>query len=519
LPAKQKEKTTMNPLNHLPALLAAGLLFQCSVYAGTGEASAAKTEPTPKETLAQPSWKLGDPIQFLDGKLVFDVQERLRVELRNNTFDFADSVNGPQDDTFLLQRFRAGALYKPLNWLKFYGSGQDSRELFSEDRPNTPFIFASEGDNTFNLREAWTEIGDLANFPVSGKVGRQALSYGDERLIGAFDWNNFGRTFDAAKLTIQATQKLSIDLFASSVVHMEGYEPTDGDHDWEFNESDFDDDVFAGVYATDKSGLISFQQTELYFLYRNKTGNGPNYQLTPTSANTFAYDLDQETYTVGGRIKSTSPGRLKGFDYEADFAYQFGTFALPATGAGGRGLQNGLAQSAFAAHVAGGYNWELAPWTPRLGLDYSVASGDSDPTDAKSQSFSNLFPTNHKFYGYMDAFAWKNIHNPSINLTLKPDSKITLRIDHHAFFLYTNEDAWYRANAVTAVRPLNAAARNASTFIGQETDFTVTYAHTKWHSILLGYSHFWAGDYVRQTSATRAQDGADFFYLQSTLKF
>ncbi|MDD5260973.1 MAG: alginate export family protein [Methylacidiphilales bacterium] len=503
----------MNVKHQLLALCAtAGFLLNPVLNADT------TTEPTPKEILSQPTWKLGEPIQFMDGKLVFDAQERLRMEMRNNTFDFNDSMKSPQDDTFLLQRVRLGILYKPAEWLKFYASGQDSREVFS-NRPNTPFVLGSEGDNTFNLREGNVEIGNLQNFPLSAKIGRQVLSYGDERLIGGFDWNNFGRTFDAAKITVQATQKLSIDIFAASVVEMEGYQPLQGDHTWQFNNSDPSHDKLIGVYATDKNGLVSFQQTEAYFLYRGKDGNDPNYKLTPSAADNFSYDVDQEVYCVGGRVKSTSPGHLKGFDYEGDFAYEFGTGGLPATGKGGRGLENGLTLSAFAAHAAAGYNWELAPWTPRLGLDYAVASGDSNPNDGKSESFMNLFPTNHKFYGYMDTFAWKNMHDPSINLTLKPNSKITLRLEQHVFFLYTNEDAWYRANAVTTVRTLNAAARNASTYVGQESDVTATYAYSKWLNFLVGYSHFWAGDYVRQTSPTRAQDDAEFLYVQTTLKF
>jgi len=37
-------------------------------------------------------------------------------------------------------------------------------------------------------------------YQASLKIGRQELIYGDERLIGAFGWNNIGRVFDAAKL-------------------------------------------------------------------------------------------------------------------------------------------------------------------------------------------------------------------------------------------------------------------------------------------------------------------------------
>jgi len=32
---------------------------------------------------------------------------------------------------------------------------------------------------------------------ANATIGRQTLAYGDERLIGTSDWNNFGRTFDA----------------------------------------------------------------------------------------------------------------------------------------------------------------------------------------------------------------------------------------------------------------------------------------------------------------------------------
>ncbi|NJL18794.1 MAG: alginate export family protein [Bdellovibrionaceae bacterium] len=481
--------------------------------------SPARTTPEAKLKESCFDWRPGDPMKFSDGRLIFDVQNRLRMELRNNTFDFNDSINGAQDDTFLLQRFRIGAQFKPLDWLAFYASGQDARELFSEDRPDTPFVFASEGDDTFDLREAFVEVGNLAEFPLSARIGRQAVNFGDERLVGSFDWNNFGRTFDMAKLTFQATRKFSIDVFVGSVVYVEGYEPGDGDHVWEFNESKPEDDLFYGLYATDKNGWLGFQQTELYFLGRIKNSNPPFYTRGTAPGSGFSYDLEQDTYTIGFRVKSTSTSQLKGFDYEANFAYQFGNGSLPATGAGGRGLQNGLDLSAFAAQAALGYNLESVPWSPRIGIDYAVATGDEDPADGTSQSFMNLFPTNHKFYGEMDTTAWKNIHNPSINLTLKPNTQITLKAAYHWFFLHTNEDAWYRANAVAVNQPVSAAARNAGSFVGSELDLTGSYAFTKWLSFQAGYAHFFSGDYLQEARPAGNGDDADFFYLQSVVKF
>lgn len=54
-----------------------------------------------------------NPLAFLDGKLVLDVQERLRLEERSNNFDFNAAGNATTDDLFLLQRFRLGLLVKP----------------------------------------------------------------------------------------------------------------------------------------------------------------------------------------------------------------------------------------------------------------------------------------------------------------------------------------------------------------------------------------------------------------------
>jgi hypothetical protein len=120
----------------------------------------------------------------------------------------------------------------------------------------------------------------------------------------------------------------------------------------------------------------------------------------------------------------------------------------------------------------------------------------------------------------MDFFAWKNVHNPALSLKLTPYQNpkaawraFTIQLDGHAFWLYTNDDYWYRANAVTRVRALN---RNADSFVGEEVDLTLAYAPWKFLKLQAGFSHFFAGDYVRQTGA--ASD-ANFGYLQATVTF
>jgi hypothetical protein len=125
-----------------------------------------------------------NPLSFFDGKLTFDIEEKMRAEVRENNFDFNSDLNSLTDDSWLLQRARLGLLYKPTPWLRIYAQGQDVREIDS-DRPNVIGQLGAEGDDTFDLLEGWLDIGDPT--ALSFRAGRQKLSFGDQRLVGP--WN------------------------------------------------------------------------------------------------------------------------------------------------------------------------------------------------------------------------------------------------------------------------------------------------------------------------------------------
>ncbi|MBA3651470.1 MAG: alginate export family protein [Chthoniobacterales bacterium] len=131
--------------------------------------------------------------------MIFDLEERIRAESRENNRDFDSSAHDDNDDSWLLNRFRLGLAFRPVTWLKLYGQTQDSREAFS-DRANVPGIRGAEGDDIFDLRQAYISLGDIKRFPLLLTVGRQAISYGDNRLVADSKWGNFGRTFDAIRL-------------------------------------------------------------------------------------------------------------------------------------------------------------------------------------------------------------------------------------------------------------------------------------------------------------------------------
>ena len=357
---------------------------------------------------------------------------------------------------------------KPADWLTFYVQGQDAREIAS-DRADIPGLLGAEGDNPFDLRQLYVEIGDAKVSPLSLKVGRQVLLYGDQRLIGPLEWSNISRTFDAVKLRYTGKDGLWVDAFISSVVVIDRFGMDDSDKD----------SLLSGLYA--HIPTLGIQDTELYALYFDDTNRNDHF------------------LTLGTHWKSM-PGKLGPWDYETEFVVQTGT-------AGGRDL------SAFASYVEAGYTFQQQPWKPRLGLEYSYASGDGNAADGKQGAFQNLFPTNHLHYGLMDAFSWSNIHDIALHLSAKPGAKLTTSLDFHLFWLDDTADTWRRANATTAVRPANAAASN---YAGSELDVLVTYAASSHLTLTAGYSHFFAGDYL---SDTGTGSDADFVYLMTGIKF
>ena len=472
-------------------------LLTAAVLAGLSAAShAGPPAPPPPKPIEQPL------LSFCDGMVVFDVQERARWEIRENNFDFNDNVRSLTDDNWVLQRFRIGMMIKPTNWLKLYVQGQDSREWLS-DRPDIPGVLAAEGDDPFDLRQAYIEIGNTKEIPWGVKVGRQVLSYGDERLIGAFDWNNIGRTFDAVKLSYK-TPTWWVDAFASTVVtpHREGYNQSDF---YNGNETEREQ-VFSGVYFS--TTALEFQTTDLYALHLHEeqvftSSNFLTFGLRIKSKPGYFADQEPAGYSKDGKTV-VAPAVIKpiGFDYDAELAFQTGEV-------------RDLDLTAFAAHAGVGYTFDTS-WLPRLGLAYNYGSGDGDPTDSDIETFQNLFPTNHKFYGQMDVFSWQNMHDLEVSFKFSPAKKINVKAEYHAFWLASTDDVWYRANGTTAVRPLNAAARSASNYAGSEVDLTIQYAATKWLALEAGYSHFFAGDYLADTGAS---DDADFGYVQATITF
>jgi len=433
---------------------------------------------------------------LLNGTVSFDLYERVRWEDRNNNYDFDSSKRALTDDNWFLTRFRFGMKWQPTNWFTFYVQGQDAREFLS-DRADIPGVSGAEGNDSFDLRQAYIELRGSERFPFVLKAGRQTMEYGDERLIGRSTWNNFGRTFDAVRFSYEPP-KWRIDAFISSVVVVRRGDLDQSDL---FNGNGNDrQQIFSGLYTTRETAFGSLDLYALWLSQANSNNSNTQGNLPSTRPLGDIPDAQHTSFgTFGGRLRG-EPQKEHGFEWEIEGAYQ-------------NGEVRDLTLSAFAVHAGLGYNFDTV-WKPRIWAEYNFATGDDNPDDGKIGTFQNLFPSNHRFYGYMDLFSWQNLHNPEISVRVNPTKNLSTQLDFHAFFLADTNDAWYRNNGITMVRPLNAAARQADNFVGTELDFTCIWNLNKRVAIQFGYSHFFAGAYLAQTGPS---DDADFGYFMTTI--
>ena len=219
----------------------------------------------------------------------------------------------------------------------------------------------------------------------------------------------------------------------------------------------------------------------------------------------------------------SAPGQLGAWDYTADLIGQLGNFRDTRAGAPTSRLEH----EAYAVILQGGYTFQETWATPRLGLEYAHGSGDNNPTDDKHQTFENLFPTNHKFYGYADFVSLQNIHDIRTIFQLKPHPQVSVAVEGHVFWLANTSDNFYTVAGAprggTGATPGNGYGINPdySSFVGSELDLVAGWAMTRFAQLESGYSHFFHGDYIAQSlsAATHGSRDADWVYVQLNLTF
>ncbi len=461
----------------------------------------------------------GNVYSELSRKIKLGGEMRARFESFYN-FDFS----GKPTDTFDTKKGSHRELTLLRTRLNFDADINDYLRAFLELQDNRAFgeeqsTVGSLSDNRTDLLQGFAELKSFS--PVSSVlsdlsflVGRWRLNYGKERIIGPLDWTNQGRSWDGARLRWAGKNGNWVDGFVTQIA--ESFASPSVVPRTAVRASEDRDEVFWGIYGhlTFLKGIVD--EIEPYFLGRNQSWNADGRKLFGTTDDIFR----ENRYTAGVRVAG-EPTVLPGLDYDIEGNYQFGNVIVEGA--------NFDIQDAYSIHAGAGYTCKSIAWTPRVGGKFSFASGDKDSADDELNTFDQLYPTGHAHLGYIDLVGRQNIFDYEVNLSAKPTKKWLMKVDGHWFMLDQAEDAWYDAGGNVLGAWTGAAGTDKpDRELGKEVDLTANYAMFKNFSVTLGYSHFFAGDFIQDDNVTTDGSGsgkkfgdsdADWFYVMTTLKF
>ena len=302
-----------------------------------------------------------------------------------------------RDDLYCLNRFRFDVAVKPSPLFAVLVQAQDARVQRKDIGPTTaPFR------DTFDLRQAYADIGNTQKGPFTLRVGRQELFFGEQRLVGHLTWVNSARSFDGVRATFR-TKGFKLDAFGTSVVRI-----LDGQFDKSGNGN-----RFAGAYGS-ATTWIPKATVEPYVFWRGdqaqKAERGDIGSLSAA--------------TIGTRWVGKLPAS---FDYGAEMAYQTGSLGSDTVGA-------------WAGHWIVGKMLDSARKL-RVAEEYNFASGDSNPTDGNRQTFDQLYPTGHDKMGLADQVGWKNIRDLRSIVEVTPHKGWPVTASLHSWWLADTHDA------------------------------------------------------------------------------
>ncbi|MBY0113230.1 MAG: alginate export family protein [Phycisphaerales bacterium] len=430
--------------------------------------------------LADPAKRTGffDPVKYIrlgdsDTYLSIGGEARARYEYYSHP---SFGLRTDSHDDFLLGRillhgdFRTG----PRDGLHFRGFAQLlSGWSWGEELPKPP-----TQENKLDLQQGFGDLvwGDEQNAPQDSlrlRVGRQEMGFGSFRLVTSRDPTNARLTFDG----VRATAVLNGNTFDAFLTRPVAPEPDI------FDDGEDDNTTFWGLYSV--VPVLPEKRLSLDFYYLGLGRENTRFQSGVG---------DEVRHSIGTRVW----GRSRGWDYDAEAVFQFGTFDTATR-------SQDIAAWTVATNT--GYTFETATWSPRLGLKLNVASGDRNPNDGRLGTFNPLFPRNN-YFSDATLLAPYNFFNAHPSVQLRPHDDVMLTLAWDAFFRYSTNDAVFSPGGIV----IPAGASN-DRFVGSTLTLQADWNISRNLSLTASYVHFFSGPVVRDAG------GKDVDFLGSWLTF
>ena len=369
---------------------------------------------------------------------------------------------------------------------------QDAR-AFGTPSPNAT-LGADRGPSRIEPYEAYLEMRSSSARPNTLRLGRQAVIWGEGRLVGNADFSPTGRSLDAARAHV-AIGNFDLEALAAILEIPGPLGSSFGDRTGESR---------SGVQlygVTARWSLDPLLRLEAFGLARISRSSG-----SALDGSRFAVArLAGETYTGALRVS----GDAKGWTYGLEGAYQFGSAASLAIGG------SDISAYAAAGHVA--KTFSEVSLTPTVRIGGSYASGDDG--SGTYHQFDPLLADPQRFHGQMDLFAWSNAMDVSGRAQIVPWTDTTFGLEYRYARLAEASGEWigsYLTAIGRAAPPPGFVAagyapitRSPDAELGHELDAVFTWRPWLPLELRAGWSGVLLGDGARGLMEAYARGRAD----------
>jgi hypothetical protein len=337
---------------------------------------------------------------------------------------------------------------------------QDARVL-GEAQP----VLTGAGQPTlpsFAPHEAYIDVHTRSGRRAFLRLGRQRVTWGDGRLVGANDWSLTGRSLDAARFGVQIGD---VDVEAMGVLlAAPGNAPPTvvGTNAPALG-------MGAQLYGVDATWhLLPLLQVEVTGLARVAREPAPA-SLVPS-----------DTYVIDGRIS----GDHRGFRYAVEGAYELGRVA-----------SYGALRDQKALALAARLGLETAlPWHVTFGVEMAYATGDNGDPTGTQRRFDPILPDEHTTLGPMGLFAWSNVLTAGASIAVRPLDEVQMTAGYRFANLADPKGRWTTAELL----PVGASTKNTSSALGHEIDYAIKVSPWKPIDFEAGYGLCLFGDGARE---------------------
>ena len=360
-----------------------------------------------------------DPLKFVrlnaDGSayVTFSGEERFQYEYYT---DDAFTRPRPKHQNDLYFRHLYGAdvhLGDHFRAFVSLNSGQQGGSNYGQTSPNNRDDLA--------VQQAFGEVmGTIGGVQTGLRVGRQEIWFGSGLLISTRENANLHQVFDGVRGYFD-TGKLRVDVFGfDSVTHRFGV----------LNDSSNPHQNIWGFYGTQVLPVSHL------FGARARLFIDPFYLGYGNRGGTFeGFRGHDERQSFGGRLW----GQIGNADLDVTGLYQ----------AGGLG---GADVSAFAVFSDAGYTFQ-APWRPRIGVRFDVASG------GRSGNTLNAYNPLYALFNYTTEsglIAPINLYDAAIGVSFSPTQRLRVLAYTSWYWRYAENDGIYNKGYVPYAGTVNA---------------------------------------------------------------